>query len=215
MSFLDLIFPKNCYFCHSSGSYFCSNCIRQLSINSVHLRYCSPFNGLLNLFPYDSGLKEAIHDLKYNFISDITPEISALMYSCFKASFPNLLHYWQSQKFVCTSVSLYPYRHNWRGFNQSDLIASQFCQLASLKYQPNLVNRIYNNPSQVSQNSKLDRLSNVKNIFQLNSEISLPGNIIIFDDVCTTMSTLKSSVEPILSSGKIKEIWALTLAGCF
>lgn len=213
--FLDLIFPKVCYSCHKVGNYFCSECIEKLVVNQANVRHCQPFDGSLSLFPYNSTIKDIIMDLKYNFVTDVVEEIASLMFSSLNSNFPNLLHYWQTENFVLVPVTLSRFRHNWRGFNQSTLICSAFSELSGLKYSPNLLVKNRNNPPQVSLAKKTDRLTNTLNLFQLSPESPIPKNIVIFDDVCTTMSTLKSAAKPLVNSGKTSELWALSLAGCF
>ena len=215
ISFLDLIFPKTCYSCHRTGQYFCSKCINNLNTNHIRINYCHPFNASLSLFPYNSAIKDAIHDLKYNFVTDIVGEISEIMLSNLNSSFPNLLHYWQKENFVLVPISLSDFRNNWRGFNQSTLICQAFSQLSGLKFESDLLIRNRNNPPQVSMSKKIDRLTNSIDLFKISQDTIIPQNIIIFDDVCTTMSTLKSAARPIVDSGKISEIWALSLAGYF
>lgn len=215
ISFLDLIFPKVCYSCHQSGRYFCSKCIDRLTVNHVRINYCQPFNGSISLFPYNSAIKDAIHDLKYNFVTDIVGEIAQIMYQNLNSNFPNLLQYWQKENFILVPVSLSDFRNNWRGFNQSVLICQAFSQVSGLDYNPDILIRTRNNPPQVSMNKKIDRLNNSVDLFRLSSDLIIPQNIIVFDDVCTTMSTLKSAARPIVDSGKISEIWALSLAGYF
>lgn len=183
-------------------------------VNQVRVNYCFPFDGSLSLFPYNSAIKDAIHDLKYNFVADIAGEIAQLMYIRLLSSFPNLLHYWQTEKFILAPVPLSQFRNNWRGFNQSDLIGTIFSEISGLQYDPYILIRSRHNPPQVSLN-KIDRIANVIDLFQVSPDISIPQKIIIFDDVCTTMSTLKSAGKPLINSGKVSELWALTLAGYF
>lgn len=214
-SFLDLIFPKVCYSCHQHGRYLCSNCTDKLTVNQVRIRYCHPFHGSLSLFPYNSAIKDIIHDLKYNFVTDVSEEIAQFMYQYLKSNFSNLLQYWQMEKFVFTSIPLSHFRNNWRGFNQSDLICSAFSKISGLKYDPNILVRTRHNLPQVSMSKKSDRLTNVTDLFHVSDIQSIPQKIIIFDDVCTTMSTLKSAAVPLVNSGKTLELWAFTLAGYF
>ena len=214
-SFLDLIFPKVCYSCGRAGHYFCPQCVSSLIVNPVRFKSCHPYNGSLSLFPYNSAVKNILVDLKYNFVTDTVNDITAMMHSHLKVNFPNLMEYWLSEKFVLTSVSLSHYRNNWRGFNQSDLICSQFAQLTGLKYHPDILMRTQNNLPQVSLPHKIDRIKNAQNIFAVCDVSVIPSKIIIFDDVCTTMSTLKSAAKPLVESGRVSELWALSLAGFF
>lgn len=214
-SFLDLIFPKKYYSCHQNGNYFCPKCVKELEVNQAQTNHCAPFDGSISLFPYNSAIKDIIMDLKYNFVTDVADEIANIMFSTLKQNFPNLLNYWQKEKFIISPITLSRFRHNWRGFNHSALICSAFAEISRLEYYPYLLTRSRHNPPQVSLDKKIDRVSNAHNLFTISSELKIPQNIIIFDDVCTTMSTLKSAARPLKNSGKTLELWALSLAGYF
>jgi ComF family protein len=166
------------------------------------------FDGALSLFPYHPPIKDIITDIKYNFITDIIPNLVNLATTSLINHFPNLLNYWQDKNFVLIPVPLHEFRQNWRGFNQSELIGSHLASTLHLQYNNLLVTRTHISVSQVSLPDKQLRLHNENTSFTLNA--SPPQNIILFDDVITTGSTIKSlaSIFP-----KNSCLWALSIAG--
>ncbi|MDD2483222.1 MAG: hypothetical protein PHE71_03045 [Candidatus Shapirobacteria bacterium] len=209
---LDLIFPKICYGCGKTGEYLCSECQKHLTILNVK----SPKNGFdggLSLFKYQSFIKSAITDLKYNFVSDNTTSLADLMAKILKSDFPNLVKYWQENNFILIPIPLHPSRQNWRGFNQSELLSKKIAENLSLDFSNQILIRHQNTAVQARLKKTVDRTKNVANIFSLHPSIGnyKNKNFILFDDVSTTQSTLISA----FSTLKIlppSHCWYLTLS---
>ncbi|MGI5840887.1 MAG: ComF family protein [Patescibacteria group bacterium] len=210
MSFiLDLIFPKRCYVCHRFGDYLCPECSSGLIPNAITNMPNSFFEGRLSLFPYKDCLQDLLYDLKYNFVTDLIPDMTSLVSFHLRKSFPHLLSYWQKDDFVLVPIPLHTYRQNWRGFNQSQLIAQSLADDLHLGCLPDLLLRRTHSPPQ-AQLKRSARLNNSP-VFAPNPLHQPPSNIILFDDVYTTGSTVKSAatvLEPCHAN-----VWILTLAG--
>jgi ComF family protein len=220
---LDFLFPKTCYGCHKPNGYLCPECqihLKHLSINSDTQ---PPVEGRLSLFKYHPPINTLISELKYKFIFDVTDDLVSISTIAIKTDFPHLLSYWQQQSFTLVPIPLHWYRQNWRGFNQSHLLASKLSSRLSLNYCPDLLIRSKYTSPQVKTISKKARKSNIGNAFSLRNSLFegergptavgtgvFPHNIILFDDVYTTGSTLTSaaSIFP-----KSCHIWYLTVAG--
>lgn len=116
----------------------------------------------------------------------------------------------RGEGWVVTAVPLHPKRQNWRGFNQSELVAKLLAQKLGLRYE-SLLKRIKYTKPQVGLLGSA-RKQNIKGAFSLYTPYSLPHtNIILIDDVWTTGSTLRECTY-ILKRGGAKQVWALTLA---
>lgn len=197
--FLDFIFPNRCYICGAKGDCLCASCLERLPIH--------PFkDNRLSLFFYQGAIKEIIKDIKFNGVTNLVSQISQISCNLIKKHYPHLLKYWQKHKFVITSVPLHHYRFLFRGFNQSQLLAKSIANNLNLQYSDVFIKTKYTQ-SQVSLKKKIRRLSNLTHTFKILSPP--PKNLIIFDDVYTTGSTLRS-LKKLLS--KNQEIFFLTLA---
>ncbi len=209
---LDLIFPKTCYGCGKKGDYLCPKCQKNITV----LNTKSPQNGFdggLSLFKYDSAIKSAIIDLKYNFVSDNTDKLTDFMAKTLKSDFPNLIKYWQQNNFILIPIPLHHSRQNWRGFNQSEILAQKIALKLSLDFSNQILIRHQNTGIQARLKNIKDRTNNVANIFSLNpiSGNFTHKNLILFDDVSTTQSTLISA-QTTLKALLPNQCWYLTLS---
>ena len=209
---LDLIFPKICYGCGQKGDYLCPKCQKHLTVLNVK----SPKNGFdggLSLFKYQSFIKSAITDLKYNFVSDNSINLANLMAKILKSDFPNLVKYWRQNNFLLIPIPLHQSRQNWRGFNQSEILAKKLAKILSLDFSNEVLIRHQNTAIQARLKKTVDRTKNVVNIFSLHPSIRnyKNKNIILFDDVSTTQATLISAQNS-LKTLSPSQCWYLTLS---
>lgn len=209
---LDLIFPKKCYGCGKTGEYFCPECQKNIHVLSVQPPQ-NGFDGGLSLFKYHSFLKSAIVDLKYNFVTDNVNDLTNLCVQTLQSKFPNLIDYWCRNNFILISVPLYLSRQKWRGFNQSEILGQKIANKLSLSFSNQILIRHQNTAVQAKIKNVKDRSKNVSDIFSLTarSEEFKNKNIIIFDDVSTTKSTL-TSAQKTLKSLSPNQCWFLTLS---
>ncbi len=207
---LDLIFPKKCLNCHSFGQYLCPKC---LSLERHHQpKYINQGSkeGSLSLFRYENLIKKAIFELKYHFVTDIIDELTTLSSNHIKSSFPHLLQYWQDNNFVIIPIPLYITRQNWRGFNQSIFLGQKIAQKLNLKYCDHTIFRHRHTFTQAKIKNITSRYQNLYQVFSVISP--LPKNIILFDDVASSFSTLNSAYKS-LNCVDSNRCWYLTLAG--
>ncbi len=207
---LDLIFPKKCYICGQFGHYICPGCYPSLNPNSIIDTPDSVFEGRLSLFPYKDAVQSIIHDLKYNYVTDLLPDLACLINYHLHASFPHLLSYWSDHKFKIVPIPLHPRRQNWRGFNQSEALARQLLLFTKIPVLTDLIQK-KDNTSPQAQLNRSTRSTNPHS-FSLSPGNSIrPQNIILFDDVYTTGSTIKSAAACL--HPHVSNIWVFTLAG--
>ncbi len=171
-----------------------------------------PFDSVLSLYRYHPPLSNFIHNIKYKFLYSQAHQLSSLACHEIKLNYKNILSYWQKYNFTIIPVPLHPIRQSWRGFNQSELLASTLAKDLGLNIDSSLLKRIAFTRPQV----KLDDFSRQlhfanKTIFALKSKAKF-GNYILFDDVATTGSTLFSCLNPLLPYCD-KKPWGLTIAG--
>lgn len=229
MNLLDLLFPKTCINCRKFGNYFCADCIKEIKQTELVCPFCERPNlggvvhavcqrkfgldGLWSLGIYQGTLRIAIQKLKYKWVSTIAQDLVDITVQYWAKNSPILLDKLkkdQGKSWIVTSVPLHKQRQNWRGFNQSELLAKLFASKLGLKYETTL-KRVRNTTPQMKLLSH-QRKQNIKNAFALAENCQLNTvNCLLIDDVWTTGSTLKECCY-ILKRGGSKTVWALTIA---
>lgn len=232
VDFLDFLFPKYCVGCGKEGNYFCDQCSSKIKTVAQVCPVCekaSPFgqthpncqsryvmNGFVSFFPYDGMIKEAIHKLKYKFVTDLIKDLMRIVFDNLKKEedkkYQVFKKYLGEKKPAVVPIPLHWYKENTRGFNQAQLIA----RFISLYYKIPLNTKVLKRKKwTISQTdlSEKERKKNVENIFSVspNILISQYPNILLIDDVWTTGSTLKSAGNVLKRAG-VKEVWGLTIA---
>lgn len=206
MTFLDLIFPKECLECKRKETYICETCLSKVEKRGVFIN--SYFSGLISLWKYEKVIKKAILKIKYKFASDIAKSVANLASN--ELSKRDL----KLKNFILVPIPLYKKRENWRGFNQAEIMGKIIAKNFNWDFKGDFLVRKINTRSQVEL-KKNERRFNIKNAFVVNPKyISLNfknRKFIIFDDVYTTGSTLKEGARVLKNKG-IKEIWGLTIA---
>jgi ComF family protein len=206
---LDLIFPKICLNCGQHGHYFCPKCFSLQKTNYLKYLNKSPREGSLSIFRYQTIIKKAILEIKYQFVTDIIDELVSLSVHQIKANYPHLLKYWQENNFILIPVPLFSSRQNWRGFNQSVLIGQKIASKLKLRFSDQIIYRTKYTHTQARIKNHLSRKNNLQNAFAIKSKP--PQNIILFDDVTSSFSTLNSAFQSF--NGDLNHCWYLTLAG--
>jgi competence protein ComFC len=227
--FLDFLFPKRCVGCKRTGEYFCKNCRADIKQTDLVCPFCERLSlggmvhpvckrkygldGLWSLGVYEPPLKSAIQKLKYKWIkslADILIDIT-LEYWAIKGTFLlDQIKKSHGKNWVAVPVPLHKSRENWRGFNQSALLAGLFASKLGLNYADSL-KRIRKTKPQVGLEA-YKRRENIKGAFILNKNFPIKDlNILLIDDVWTTGSTLRECGN-ILKRRGVKSVWALTLA---
>lgn len=224
---VELFFPKKCVGCKKLGTYFCRNCINDILQGDLICPFCQKpsvggqthpiclrkygLDGLWSLGLYKGGLKEAIIQLKYKYVRELSKILIDILVEYWARFEPFLLDEIKKnpQSWVVVAVPLHKYRQNWRGFNQTELLAKDLADRLGLKYAP-ILKRVSNTKPQAKL-SGYDRRKNLKNVFEISH--SLPHDVccLIIDDVWTTGSTLKECCYVLKKAGA-KQVWGLTLA---
>jgi ComF family protein len=207
---IDLLFPKTCFGCGQVGQYFCPKCQEKIKYHLVKYSSHPPKEGRLSLFCFHGSIRRAIQSLKYEFTTDIIDEMSTIFTQKLQHTYPHLIKYWQQNNFVLTPIPLHWSRQNWRGFNQSSLLGQSISQKLNLKFSDQIILRIKSTNSQAKIKSHQQRLKNIHQAFT--PILPIPKNLIIFDDVATSFSTLNSALSSLTSCG-LNRCWYLTLAG--
>lgn len=230
MSILDLILPKKCVGCNKIGSYLCLNCKEEILQTNLVCPICErmavggithplcrgrlSLDGLWSLGVYQNPLKRAIQKLKYKYVRELGDELVILLINYWARCSPLLLDQIKRDSgkgWLVIPVPLHWQRQNWRGFNQSSLLAKSLAKRLGLEYKE-VLKRVKNTKSQVKLDS-FARRQNIKNAFLLvdKKEDLSSKSVILVDDVWTTGATLRECCRE-LKKARAKKVWALTLA---
>lgn len=232
---LDLVFPIRCLGCgkfpqKKYDGYVCRRCLNAIPVRqssecigckrSMPLgRTCflcvreNPIDNLFIVTNYDNPeASKLLAHYKYHFIRDIHEPLAQLARKYVKQ-----LHQRKNFSLLINNpliipIPLHKRRQNWRGFNQSALIAEDVAHQFQMEYQPHVLRRIKHSKSQVEISQRENRLANVKNIFEYSDSIAVKGrSIILIDDICTTGATLNEAARVLKENGA-QSVSALVLA---
>lgn len=191
-------------------SYLCVLCENKLIKAGLYKK--SGFEGVISIYKYDTLIKKLIEKIKYEMLSDAIEEMSLLMVKNLKLDYPNVIKYWQREKFVMIAIPLYWQRENWRGFNQSEVLGRSVADKLGLKFDNELLFRHRNRKNQASILGIKQKLKNVENIFELRNKEMTPQKIVLIDDVITSGATMTAARKTLEKNSQV-QIWALSLAG--
>jgi len=208
MFLLDLLFPRHCLGCQQEGYYFCPRCQQEIKL----LRF--QISPVISLFPYEGMIKKAIIKLKYHFVTDLVEELSALIIKTIKQEkeltwFKNLS---KRKKVILIPLPLHYRRLNWRGFNQSELLGRKIAEAFDWQVRNDLLIRQKATQPQVGLKGN-KRYQNIKGAFKINSNSKIresKSEILLFDDVWTTGSTMKEA-QRVLKKAGFKRVYGLTI----
>ena len=204
---LEILFPAFCIGCKKEGSFFCDKCLESLPLSERGFENApngSALNGLLSCCIYQekSMLPKIIHAFKYDFITDLAEPLAHLMIESLKNS--------PTEAVLC-AVPLHKRRHKWRGFNQSDLLATRISDASGYPKSPLLKRVAFSKPQM--ELSREQRLKNTENAFIFADDAARdpPKTVILVDDVATTLSTLESCAK-ILKDNGVRHVYGIVLA---
>ena len=112
-------------------------------------------------------------------------------------------------------IPLHKKRLNWRGFNQSEILAEKIYGFYGLQV-GNILTRNKNIKPQADIEDRENRMNNIKDSFACSANINgrpacVGRNIILVDDICTTGATLNECAKVLAANGAGK-ISALVVA---
>ena len=232
---LELIFPKKCVICGKFNAsdfsgYLCKKCLTTIPINhnfecigckkqtsiGKTCNSCIKTNGidqLLVVADYkNKTLIKLIKLFKYRFIKE-------LGFPLFLLTKKYLIQLAKTKKFnfleedpLILSIPLNTRRLNWRGFNQSDILACLLADNFHLEKGGNIISRTGKSKPQAEIKEKDDRLNNLRGLFKVIRADKIAGrNILLIDDVCTTGTTLNECAK-ILKENGVKKVIGLVVA---
>ncbi len=207
---INWLFPRNCFGCGKGDRYLCSFC--EAKIKNGELIKKDGFEGIISIYKYDGLIKNIIEKIKYGFVSDTVEEMAEKMARKLKLDYPNIVRYWQKEKYSLIPIPLHEQRLRWRGFNQSEILTEKLSKILKLKWRNNLIIRKLKIKSQAKIKNREEKWKNMTDVFQVVNNKKIPKKIILIDDVITSGATMTAALKTLKNSG-VNLSWALTLAG--
>ncbi|MDO8804475.1 MAG: ComF family protein [Elusimicrobiota bacterium] len=156
-------------------------------------------------FVFNPQLRSLVHAFKYRAREDLAGFLAGEMAAALPG-FPELAPY-----SFAVAVPLHPAKRRERGFNQAELLAAGLAARGNLFHLEGAAARTRNTPSQTTL-SKGDRKANMAGAFSVGKPELVRGrNILLVDDVATTLATLEELASELKKAGA-KSVAAYTLA---
>jgi ComF family protein len=145
------------------------------------------------VYQYDGPVRAAVHALKYDGVRAIASLLGALMAAC-----PRLQ---RLEAEVVTPVPMHPARLRSRGYNQSDLLASEVAKRLRFPMDTRALRKVRNTPPQARSTSELERARQVAGAFLADAARVSGKRVLLVDDVATTCSTLNACAGALKAAG--------------
>lgn len=221
---VEFFYPTRCLVCGQVGAIvhagcraalpyvaepFCHTCAMPLLERRCGGSLCSlpqslrALDGMRSVFWHSGGGQEAVLRLKYRGVRSLREwagqeAAAALDRFGLAGNFDLLL-----------PVPLHAQRERKRGYNQAAIVAEPFAKLSGLTYQPGWLTRERYTQSQLEVSGR-ERFYNVRNAFGWKGPEITDLKIALFDDVCTSGSTLNECARVLKTNGA-SEVWGFTL----
>jgi len=228
---LDILFPISCIGCGKASEWLCQACLSTIKIQEKQVcpicrkqaskgtvcnecRCSSALSGLLVATSYDNQIiQNTIHALKYNFIQEVAFPLAKMLITVLnKIDNPAIKAILRNpENVIITAVPLHAKRKLERGFNQAALLAQSVANHYSLHYVPDLLQRRRHTEMQANLD-KQNRIANMHNAFRVNKRFKKSQkNVILVDDVATTLSTLNECAKALRNNGH-RAVWGIVVA---
>lgn len=210
---LNLIYPRVCCICEKiCNEGICKKCYLKIvksiknNVDDYTKDIDKNFNNHMYIFKYEGLIREKIIDYKFN-------EKAYLNELFVKIILKNEKIYSFLKKYdIIIPVPIHKQRKRYRGYNQSELILKKLADyMPDILLNTNILYKTKNIKPQSTLNMS-KRKENIKNAYTVkNNKLIKDKNILLFDDIYTTGSTVNECSKLLKRSGA-KEIGILTIA---
>lgn len=226
---LDLFIPNQCIICQRLNKVnLCGNCIVKIPRNTTlwvkdkpkeQPLFIPKFNtkiqptlkdgyidSILSCTEFKNHIvRKSIHYLKYKNLPKIAHPLGGIM---LRAMSQNLRF---KENIILCPIPLHPNRFQFRGYNQAMLLTKYLQENLNLPIYNDL-KRIRDTPNQMRINDREIRIQNMNNAFEAQQKATSDRqNIILIDDVTTTLSTIQQAAKALSNEG-FNSINAIVLA---
>ena len=204
---MDAIFPIRCVGCGLYDTYFCASCLAEVKIKND-----AELVGALHAFSVanysDKLIQKALKVFKYGFVRDMAGPLAEVVRT-YIDNIPVISSGFLRGGPLLVPVPLHKKRLNWRGFNQSEILAKKISETYGLEVR-NVLIRNKNRKPQADIEDRESRMNNIVDSFECPANIN-GRNIVLVDDICTTGATLNECAKVLAANGA-RKISALVIA---
>ncbi len=206
---LDWLFPPRCVGCGQEGKHLCPDCLEQIPrADTLDLE------DSYALFDYtDPRAKKLIWKLKYHGLTAVAPAVARLLSELVLPDLADQVLF-GVHRFLLVPIPITPKRKRERGFNQAAVLARELARQNSdlLSYEPKIVAKIKDTPTQVSIKGRAARLKNLQGAFAVTDPAKVKNQtVIVLDDVITTGATVAEARRALRAAGA-RKVLALAVA---
>lgn len=216
---LDFIFPPRCLGCKKRGKWLCVDCVSHFArvqqpvcricgnatAGTVLCSYCykTPLriDGIRAPHYFEGILRETIHRFKYQHATHLAQPLAEVLVAYLQA---HLIEF-----AMLVPVPLHGLRFKQRGYNQSELLATELGAALGVPVVNALI-RVKETKSQMNLPAG-ERKANVRGAFVCQDESVSGKKVLLIDDVCTTGATLEAC-SIALRQSKTASVWGLCAA---
>lgn len=202
---LELFYPSTCIACGHSippdQQDFCATCIFNIAYtnydncadNELTRRLIAIRNLKFGVAPFyfskESPIQKLLYKIKYKGRQDLAHKAGQSLAKYLLKKFQD------SELDAVTYVPLHVKKYNTRGYNQSEILASEIAQLFNIPLIQSLTRtRLTETQTHFGRHQ---RLENQKDSLRCNDNINAFEHILLVDDVLTTGATLESCADAI------------------
>lgn len=199
-SVIEIVFPKFCVGCKKLNTLLCYSCYEKIEFVQFSVKKeQKKIDSITCCCYYQTIAKKILHNFKYNSVIGFGKVIAFLMY--YHTNIP--------QCDVITFVPIHKKKEGQRGFNQTQVIATELSKHLQIPVAELLI-KTKNTKSQMSKHTKDERKENLQKSITIN--LRVPKNttkkynkILLIDDIYTTGETANYCTK-ILKGFGFKEI---------
>ena len=204
-----LLFPPKCIICNEflnidENIPFCKNCLRKISPAGLRLQSGCEYDSIVSAVYYKPPVSNMLIELKINENAYKIKHLSMLAADAAKKEYSGIRF-----DFLTVVPSSKQSIHD-AGFDRMDIFGKKLSQIMKIKYNPHAVKKIRKSKKQHTLSQK-ERLTAQKGVFYADPKIVSGKDILLFDDIVTTGSTLNECAFELKRAGA-KHVYCVTVA---
>lgn len=219
--FLNNFSISRCHACHKNFSdskllYLCLNCYQKIQEENLgcffkkNLLFDNKKIELIYFFKYRTEIRELIKSYKFG-----KPYLAELLAKLLLEKINGTI-FLKSEYTFCP-IPIHKIKLRKKGFDHCELLIKEFLKISIKIYKFQKYLNRKKNTAPLFDKSLIDRVSILKNAFEINPNSSLnldrKPSVLLFDDICTTGTTLLEAYKTLKNTGNCSEVLLLSFSG--